>query len=575
MSFLEILVQKEVINRYQVDQVLEKLSANGGDLDKALVDAGISELVIRKQKSELFGIPERAVDPAAVPFDVFRFLNSDAARHYRAVPLGYDSPGVLLVGIVDPSNTETQNALQFLFSKSGTAYTTAVISLSDCNAVIERFSGLDNPQSESFDDSVTLTSFDNSPEQLDQELADKASQTLSAEKIVEDAPATKAVGVIISNAIEGGASDIHIEPSDSGTRVRYRVDGELHMSVMLPKNMHNSIIARIKVMAKMKLDERRKPLDGRFYGQYHGNKVDFRVSSIPTFFGEKMVIRILDQSRGVRDLASLGMRPDHDAMVRRALNRPYGIILMTGPTGSGKTSTLYSMLQEVDKEKNNVVSLEDPVEYNMAGVNQSQVMPEIGYTFAVGLRAILRQDPNVIMVGEIRDKETAQLAIQAALTGHLVLSTLHTNNAIGAIPRLVDMGVDPYLIPPVLNLVIAQRLTKKLPPAGPTKKIPVTGSMLEMVQNQFADLPPEFLSQLPLGDTLYDYDPSQPATTVGRAAVFEMIEMNRELEQIILSDPTEPTIYNYVRKHGMTSIKEDALLKSMAGIVPFSEVGGL
>lgn len=575
-SFLELLVQREVINRYQLDDVLSRLQKLNGDIDQALLDAGIPEGPIRKLRAEMYGLPERSVDPSSIPYEVFKYLNEESSAHYRAVPLGFDSPGTLLVGVVDPGNTETQNALQFLFNKSNIAYTTAVISLGDFNKVIQRFGHVASSDGEpTTDDSVQTLSFDSAPEELDQELSDQANQGLSGEKIVEDAPATKAVGVIISNAIEGSASDIHIEPMDTGVRVRYRVDGDLHTSVMLPKNMQQAIVARIKVMAKLKLDERRKPQDGRFYGNYHGGKVDFRVSTLPTFFGEKVVIRILDQTRGIRNLHDLEMRPENEDMVRRALARPYGIILITGPTGSGKTSTLYSMLQEIDKEKNNVVSLEDPVEYNMAGVNQSQVMPEIGYTFAAGLRSILRQDPNVIMVGEIRDKETAQLAIQAALTGHLVLSTLHTNNAIGAIPRLIDMGVDPYLIPPVLNLIIAQRLTKRLAPGVPNTEIPIEGSILEMVQQQFADLPAEYLQKLPLTKTLHDPDPNTPASLAGRVSVFEMMEMSRELEQIILKDPTEPSIYKYAREHGMLTIREDALLKSMAGIVPFNEVNGL
>jgi type IV pilus assembly protein PilB len=254
--------------------------------------------------------------------------------------------------------------------------------------------------------------------------------------------------------------------------VRYRVDGALYTSIILPLNVYSGIIARVKILSKLRLDEKRKPQDGSFSANINGRKIDFLVSTMPAYYGEKIVMRILDSEKGVKPLDQLGLSETNLKMVKEALTAPYGIILVTGPTGSGKSTTLYSMLNEVDKDHKNVLSLEDPIEYNMEGLSQSQVRPEIGYTFASGLRTTLRQDPDIIMVGEIRDKETAQLAIQAALTGHLVFSTIHTNNAIGAIPRLIDMGVDPYLIAPTLVIAIAQRLARTFCP-GAGKPIPV------------------------------------------------------------------------------------------------------
>ncbi|MEK7166274.1 MAG: GspE/PulE family protein, partial [Patescibacteria group bacterium] len=265
-------------------------------------------------------------------------------------------------------------------------------------------------------------------------------------KIIEAAPVTKIVATILRYATEGNASDVHIEPMKESVRVRFRVDGVLNTSLILPIKIHQALIARIKILSNMRLDEKRKPQDGRFSGKIEGRRIDFRVSTFPTYYGEKIVMRILDQEKGVRSLDDIGMSPKNLDIIRTALKRPYGLILISGPTGSGKSTTLYAMLNEIDKEELNVLSLEDPIEYSMDGMSQSQVRPDIGYTFATGLRTTLRQDPDVIMVGEIRDKETAQLAIQAALTGHLVFSTIHTNDAIGVIPRLIDMGVDPYLI---------------------------------------------------------------------------------------------------------------------------------
>ena len=278
----------------------------------------------------------------------------------------------------------------------------------------------------------------------------------------------------------------------------------------------------------------------------------------------------------IRKIDELGLSAKNLDILKEAIERPYGLILITGPTGSGKSTTLYSMLNAVDKESQNVLSLEDPVEYNMEGVSQSQVRPEIGYDFATGLRTTLRQDPDIIMVGEIRDKETAQLAIQAALTGHLVMSTLHTNNAAGVVPRLIDMGVDPYLIAPTLILAMAQRLVSLLVPGG-GKPTPVEGSIKMMIDKQFADLPAEYKKDIPFADTVYQIAPTPdcPKGTRGRMAVFEMFKMDKEIENAILKDPTELSISALLRKKGMLSMKEDALVKAFQRQIPLEEVNKL
>jgi type IV pilus assembly protein PilB len=302
-------------------------------------------------------------------------------------------------------------------------------------------------------------------------------------------------------------------------------------------------------------------------------KIDFRVSTFPTSYGEKVVMRILDSERGVKELEALNLSPGNLALIKEAINRPYGLILITGPTGSGKSTTLYSMLNNLDREKSNAVSLEDPVEYHMANMNQSQVMPEIGYTFASGLRSILRQDPDIIMVGEIRDKETAELAIQAALTGHLVLSTLHTNSALGAIPRLVDMGIDPYLIAPTLILTMGQRLARVICPNS-KKEVPIDESMKMMVDRQFADYPEEYKSKLPITNSFYEAEASSdcPSGTRGRMAVFEAIKIDQEMQKMILTNPVEPELYKIARSKGFLTMREDALLKCMKGSIPFQEI---
>jgi type IV pilus assembly protein PilB len=326
----------------------------------------------------------------------------------------------------------------------------------------------------------------------------------------------------------------------------------------------------------MKLDEKRKPQDGRFSARVAGNKVDFRVSTFPTYYGEKVVMRILGASAKVLKLEDFGLSKRNLEMIRAAIKKPYGMILISGPTGSGKSTTLYALLNEVDRDKQNVLSLEDPVEYTIPGVSQSQVRPEIGYTFANGLRTTLRQDPNIIMVGEIRDAETANLAVQAALTGHLVLSTIHTNNSIGIVPRLLDMGVEPYLIPPVLILGMAQRLVKTLCPKG-GKKTQVDSSMKEMLDKEFADLAPEYRKAVPPLDEVYRLQttPDCPSGTRGRVAVYEMFDMNSDLEHAILDGKPEDELFSIVRKDGMLTMKEDAIIKSAQGLVPFEEVNTL
>jgi type II secretory ATPase GspE/PulE/Tfp pilus assembly ATPase PilB-like protein len=337
--------------------------------------------------------------------------------------------------------------------------------------------------------------------------------------------------------------------------------------------VYNGVIARIKILSKLRLDEKRKPQDGGFSVKIEGRKIDFRVSTMPSYYGEKVVMRILDSQKGVKPLDQLNMSKENLALVREALAKPYGLILMTGPTGSGKTTTLYSMINELDHEEENVVSLEDPVEYHIEGVNQSQVAPEIGYTFASGLRSILRQDPDVIMVGEIRDKETAELAIQAALTGHLVFSTLHTNSAVGAIPRLIDMGIDPYLIAPTLVLCMAQRLARKIYPSS-KQEIPLDDMTKTMIDKQFLDLPAEFKKNINLESSIFEAVPSKecPSGMLGRVPVYEMFKIDKEMQEIILKKPQEQEIFKLARSRGMLTIREDAIIKSMEGLIPFKEV---
>ncbi|HYC83115.1 MAG TPA: GspE/PulE family protein [Candidatus Paceibacterota bacterium] len=524
-------------------------------------------------------IPTFDLEGKKVSFDVLKYVPQDSAAHYRFVPVGIRE-GVLEVGMVDPENMEARDALQFIASRVNLPFKIYRISQPDFEAILKTYSGLggavDTALEELDIDTKTETDKLVSEVQASKEKNAPASKAVAEPGIIEEAPVTKIVAVILQHATSGNASDIHIEPIAEKVRVRFRVDGALYTSLFLPITVHEAIVARIKILTNMKLDEKRKPQDGRFSAKIEGRKIDFRVSTLPTYFGEKVVLRILDPDSKLVQLETLGFRPAILEAVKRGIERPYGLILVTGPTGSGKTTTLYSMLNAIDKEEYNAVSLEDPIEFDIAGVNQSQVQPEINYTFANGLRSILRQDPDIIMVGEIRDKETARLAIQAALTGHLVFSTLHTNNSIGAIPRLIDMGVDPYLIPTTLIMAIAQRLVPKLCEDS-KQAVPVEGALRMMFEKQLETLPAEFRKDIAIPENVYQAvnSPAAPRGTKGRVAAAEFFEMDRELEKIILTNPTDGAIYDHVRSKGFLSMREDAMLKAFEGTIPFGEVNKL
>jgi len=577
MSFLEELAKKNLIKEGEISSIKSRAKEKfNGDITDALIEAGLPEDKILSLKGEYLGIPVQKVNAKELSFDPLKYISEDSARHYHFVPIALKD-GVLHVGVTDPENMQAMDALQFISAKVGIPFKIFLISKTDYENTMGIYKGLttqveDALNTLSKDETLTDNPKNTGEGDLNKEIKDI--KPGSEGTIVEDAPVIKIVAVILRNAIEGNASDIHIEHTGDKVKVRFRVDGALYTSIVLPINVYSGVVARIKILSKLRLDEKRKPQDGSFSASIDNRKIDFRVSTMPAYYGEKVVIRILDSDRGVKSLDQLYLSEPNLALMKEALARPYGIILITGPTGSGKTTTLYSMMNELDKERNNIVSLEDPVEYHMPNVNQSQVMPEIGYTFANGLRSIMRQDPDIIMVGEIRDKETAQLAIQAALTGHLVLSTLHTNSAIGAIPRLVDMGIDPYLIAPTLILSIAQRLALMTCPSS-RKLVPMDPAIKAQIEKQFEDLPPKFKKEIGVeGGQMYDTVPSSecPSGTRGRVAVFEMFKVDKEMESVILKDPTEQAIYAVARGKGMLTMREDAMLKAIQGLIPFKEV---
>lgn len=579
MGFLAFLAQKQAISTDDLAHLEEVARTQGMSVEQFLVKQGVvTNEAILQFKSEYFNLPIRFSSEVQIPAEIQKQIPQESSLHYKFAAVGMKD-GVLEVGVVDPDNMDAMDAIQFISSKIGVPFKIFLISEEDFTNIINGRGGITGEVGSALSELQKDFNVDDLPKEGAEAQDIDAMKAQTAEKgktIIEDAPVTKMVAVILRHATEGNASDIHIENMGEKIRVRFRVDGTLHTSLLLPSNVHSAIVSRIKILASLKLDERRKPQDGRFSARIDKRKIDFRVSTLPAYYGEKVVMRILDSEKGVLSLASLGMGEKDLQAVREAIDRPYGMILLTGPTGSGKSTTLYAMLNELDRDSDNVVSLEDPVEYSMPGVNQSQVRPEIDYTFASGLRSILRQDPDIIMVGEIRDKETAQLAVQAALTGHLVFSTLHTNTAAGVIPRLIDMGVDPYLIAPTLLLAIGQRLVTKLCP-GAGKSIPLSESMRMIIDKDFEDFPEQYRKNIQIPDHIYEASSTSecPSGIRGRLAVFELLKIDQDIQQVILKNPSEPDVYKAAREKGMLTIREDAMLKAFSGLIPFVEVNKL
>jgi len=593
MTFLDILVQKKIISEDAAVEILDEAEANGITPEQILIKRGVEPEIILEAKGEEFDLPTRDLKGKQIPAKVLEYIPEDAANYYRFVPIGVKD-GVLEVGLVEPDNIEARDALNFISSKIHLPFKIFLISEPDFEFVISQYKGLSQEVTQALGELETELRGKSRQKEIDDEEGGEspeeeensaaineidATDVTSVKegekgtKIIEDAPVIKIVATILRYATDGNASDIHIERLRENVRVRFRVDGIMNTSLILPTKIHSAVVARIKILSNMRLDEKRKPQDGRFSTKLGDKKIDLRVSTFPTYFGEKVVMRILDQEKGIKSIDDLKLLPRHMEIFRRTLKRPYGLVLISGPTGSGKSTTLYTMLNEVDREHRNVLSLEDPIEYSIEGVSQSQVRPEIGYTFATGLRTTLRQDPDIIMVGEIRDKETAQLAIQAALTGHLVFSTIHTNNAVGVIPRLIDMGVDPYLIAPTLAVAVAQRLVRALCP-GAGKPLPVDGSIKVMIEKQFADMPEKYRKEIAMGDTVYELAPTDdcPNGTRGRYAVMEVIEMDKDIENIILANGTEVELAKAAREKGMITMKEDAIIKAFNRMIPFEDV---
>jgi type IV pilus assembly protein PilB len=522
-----------------------------------------------RAKAEALKVPFMDLTGKEISVEVLKEIPEEAATFYKFVPLARRE-NILEVGMINPDDLKAKEALRFITRRSGLETKLFIISPIDFRNVLKQYRTLRGEVKKAL-------------EELKKEL--EAEERISplkgkveeiAEQIVAEAPITKIVAVILRHATEGRASDVHIEPVEDKVKVRFRVDGILYTSILLPKEIHSAIISRIKILSNLKIDETRVPQDGRFHTVIAGRKIDFRVSTLPTVGGEKAALRVLDPTIGSKTFSDLGLQDYNLELLEKAVKDPFGMILITGPTGSGKTTTLYAILNVLNQEGVNIISLEDPVEYYIEGINQSQIKPEIDYTFATGLRHILRQDPDIIMVGEVRDKETAGLAIHAALTGHLFLSTLHTNNALGVIPRLIDMGIEPFLLPPSLNLAVAQRLIRRLCPRC-KKEIAASDRVSQIIEEELTKLSSVQKETLLWKKPFKVYRAEGckfcgGKGTKGRIALFEILTMTPQLETVINEGISETKIKEEAKRQGMITMKQDGIAKALQGLISFEEM---
>jgi type IV pilus assembly protein PilB len=546
----DVLLEEGLIDADQLERATAEQERLGRTLGRVLIDLGMvkeTDLVsalARQVGLDYVDLSDHPVDPAAASL-----VSEQVARRYRAMPIGFDESR-LVVAMSDPSNVF---ALDDIRTITGMDVKPVVATAADIEAAIRKYGQFE----QSVEDIATEASATQSEEVSELEQMGAA---------VEDAPIVKLVNLLITQAVADRASDIHIEPAEKDIRIRYRIDGVLHEVMRSPKNIQNGLISRLKVMADINIAERRVPQDGRIGLVVGGKAVDLRLATLPTVYGEKIVIRILDKSSVLLKLDDLGLEDQSFQRYERAFRKPYGTILVTGPTGSGKSTTLYATLNIINDVDKNIITVEDPVEYRLGGVNQIQVNLKAGLTFASALRSILRADPDVVLIGEIRDRETALIAMEAALTGHLVLSTLHTNDAPSAITRLVEMEVEPYLVASALDCVVAQRLARKLCEHCKESYKPSKDELLQ------AGFPPDTVGKV---KELFRPAGCQRCGKTGyrgRLGLYEIMPMSEEIEMLTAERRSSDDIKRVAIEQGMVTLREDGLEKARAGVTSLEEI---
>ena len=574
-QILNILIAKNIINGDKATEIKAEILKTKGDLGSFLISSKIvGEEDLTAFKAEIEGLPYYNLTTEEVPEEILNFLPEEIARTYKIVCFGRENK-TINIGLVD-INLKAMEAVNFLATDEKLLVKYFLISNTSWEKIFKQYQKIEEEISSALEVKAKEDETDL--------VAVKTDSDNASDEDINSAPVSRIVSVIIRHAVEARASDIHIEPFAKESRVRYRIDGILHTSLTLPKSIHSAIIARIKVLAKLKLDETRIPQDGRIRLIINNREVDFRVSTLPLTSSEKVVMRILDVSKGVPTLEGLGFSKLALRRMREGIKKTSGIFLVTGPTGSGKTTTLYAVLNILNQDGVNISTLEDPIEYELKGVNQSQVRPKIGFSFANGLRSLLRQDPNIIMVGEVRDEETAELSINASLTGHLVLSTLHTNDAIGAVFRLLDMKIERFLLSSTLKTVIAQRLARRLCEyckAEDTLSVDARDNIVKEIKDMPEAVMKEELPNLVTPEEVfsaykvYKAVGCQHCENTGynsRVSIAEVIEINDEIKEII-NDGEKTLNLETVRKtEDFVSIKQDGIIKVLQGITTLEEV---
>ncbi len=569
---LQLLAAEGKLDQNLLAEIESEAQSGHGTIESLLIERKVVNMEdLARYKAKAFNLPYENLTEKKIEEDVLHIIPLEVAENYRLVCFDRERR-TIRVGIVEPENYKAIEAIDFLAKKDALRTEFYLISPASFDAAISKYRNLNKEIS---------SALQRRAKEEEEEAASKAGKQKEEQpiEVVKSAPIAKIISVIMRHAVEGRASDIHIEPFFNETRVRYRIDGILHTSLVLPRNIHNALIARVKVLSNMKLDETRIPQDGRIREIISNREIDFRVSTLPLMHEEKVVMRIFDVSRGAPKLEDLGFIGSGLENILKNIRKPFGLLLVTGPTGSGKSTTLFSVLNMINKEGINICTLEDPIEYFVKGANQSQVHPEVGYNFANGLRSLLRQDPDVIMVGEIRDGETAELAIHASLTGHFVLSTLHTNDSLGAIPRLIDMKVEPFLLSSTLNAIVAQRLARKICEFCKQEEV-----LPSNVKREFLDtidkMDKEYIKKILPGDVM-----SNPVVYKGggcprcggtgysgRIAISEVLDANNAFKMSILEKGSLITMNDVRNSQMFISLYEDGIIKAMLGMTSVEEV---
>lgn len=551
----ELLVRNKLITSDQLAKAVAEQNTQGGRLGASLIKLGfLHDEELAAFLSKQYGVPSINLDEFEIEPSVIRLIPPEIAQKYQVIPVNR-AGSTLIIAMSDPSNIFAIDDIKFM---SGYNIEVVVAPEVAIKKAIDRY----------YDQSQSLAEVMNDFDEIDLEVVDEhdSVDVAALEKATEDAPVVKLVNLILTDAIKKKASDIHIEPYEKSFRVRYRIDGVLYEVMKPPMKLKNAIISRIKIMSEMDIAERRLPQDGRIKIKLPGGKdMDYRVNCLPTLFGEKVVLRLLDKGNLQLDMTKLGYEPQALEWFKREIHKPFGMVLVTGPTGSGKTVSLYSALAELNKTTENISTAEDPVEFNFAGINQVQMHEEIGLNFAAALRAFLRQDPDIIMIGEIRDFETAEIGVKAALTGHLVLSTLHTNDAPSTINRLLNMGIEPFLVASAVNLITAQRLARRVcPDCREVEEVPKKALIDAGVPAEEAE-----------GYVCYRGHGCSNCNNTGyrgRVGLYQVMPMFEEIREMILAGANTAEIKRESMRLGVKTMRQSALTKLKEGMTSFEEV---